>query len=613
MVRFWTPAGEWLRWSALAAGIAVSLGLLASSANAQPRRAFIVGIDRYSDRDIQELRRPVKDANDLAKDLEDTGFERKNVKVVTNLKTREGFEKEFSAFLKTIESGDVVLFYFSGHGFGIESDKTNYLLMGDLKSPFSFTRSKMPEKERRSADVVRLRIRANLEEYERNEIPKSGVSVAEIERRLADADAGYVIMMLDACRTVYSVDPEAAGDAARLRRGREIGSRLVSPPAAPLKPGLVLYSASFGEQAAESLDSDDRRRNSLFTEVLRSELQRPGQTLVQLADRVKLMVRSIAQQYGHQQDPEYSHNPGDGSAFLLVGSIGHERFPANQDKCRGATEDWNEIKARGNREDIERHRRRFDGCLTAELARGALNSIQLSTEDPVDLPSPASNRPVNPCDRLAASEFDPARPPEVQGVPFNWINSDEAIRACLQAVEQNPRIVRYQFNLGQAYQRKAMGLDAQDPERVPLLVKARVAYEDAQKRGYVSALNNLAVLYENEQGLDPEEGAVEQKKAANKKEAYTLLRRAAQQGHPLGMYNLAFRYRKGIGVRRDPSQAYEWFAKSAEAGYVSAMIEFGDALRWGTGLCLNNPKRAVEWYQRAADIGANRAKLKLFE
>jgi TPR repeat protein len=43
------------------------------------------------------------------------------------------------------------------------------------------------------------------------------------------------------------------------------------------------------------------------------------------------------------------------------------------------------------------------------------------------------------------------------------------------------------------------------------------------------------------------------------------------------------------------------------------MIEFGDALRWGTGLCLNNPKRAVEWYQRAADIGANRAKLKLYE
>src|SRR5262245_12893355 len=112
MMGFWTPAGGWLRLTDLAACTAVSIGLLASSANAQTRRAFIVGIDRNSDRDIQALSRPVNDANDLAKDLEDAGFERKNVKVVTNLKAREGFEKEFSAFLRTINSGDVVLFYF---------------------------------------------------------------------------------------------------------------------------------------------------------------------------------------------------------------------------------------------------------------------------------------------------------------------------------------------------------------------------------------------------------------------------------------------------------------------------------------------------------------------
>jgi uncharacterized protein len=212
MVRFRDPAGEWLRRGALAAGVIVCIGLLSSPAHAQTRRAFIVGIQQYSDRDIQALSRPVNDANDLAKDLEDTGFERKNVKVVTNLKTREAFEKEFSAFLKTIERGDTVLFYFSGHGFGIDSDKANYLLLGDLKSPFAFTRAKMPEKERKNADVIRLRIPANLEDYERTEVPKSGVSVAEIERRLADQDPGYLIMILDACRTVYSVDTEDSSD-----------------------------------------------------------------------------------------------------------------------------------------------------------------------------------------------------------------------------------------------------------------------------------------------------------------------------------------------------------------------------------------------------------------
>ena len=31
--------------------------------------------------------------------------------------------QEFSAFLKTIDSGDVVVFFFSGHGFGVEADQ----------------------------------------------------------------------------------------------------------------------------------------------------------------------------------------------------------------------------------------------------------------------------------------------------------------------------------------------------------------------------------------------------------------------------------------------------------------------------------------------------------
>jgi hypothetical protein len=42
------------------------------------------------------------------------------------------------------------------------------------------------------------------------------------------------------------------------------------------------------------------------------------------------------------------------------------------------------------------------------------------------------------------------------------------------------------------------------------------------------------------------------------------------------------------------------------------MIEMGDFLRWGHGLNLSNPKRAVEWYERAFKAGADRAKMKLF-
>src|ERR1043165_289730 len=123
-----------------------------------------------------------------------------------------------------------------------------------------------------------------------------------------------------------------------------------------------------------------------------------------------------------------------------------------------------------------------------------------------------------------------------------------------------------------------------------------LAYKDAMDRGYVSALNNLAVMYELGDGgvqRDP-------------KMALDLLKRGAEQGHPLAMYNLGVRYRYGRGVKRNWGQAYELLAKSAETGFVSAMVELGDALT--KGVHIDNPRRGVDWLQRAADAGAPRAK-----
>jgi TPR repeat protein len=599
------------RLGAFAAALIVCSGFTVSPSLGETRRAFIVGVERYADAKIPPLSRAVADANDLAKDLEETGFERKNIKVVTNAKNKDAFDREFSAFLKTVESGDSVVFFFSGHGFGVEVDKTNYLLLSDLKSPFAFARGKMPEKERKSADVVRLRIPAYLEEYQRSEIPKSGVSLAEIERRLAERNPKNVVVILDACRSLVSAERSESSDAAPLKRGNESGSRLIAhrPP-----PGfLVLYSASFGEQAVERFGPDDRRRNSLFTEVLRSELLRPGQSLSELAERVKLVVRSIAQKNGHQQEPEYVESEEKPVDFAFLGSIGRERFPLADEKCKWANEDWEQIKQLRSREKFDRHRRAFDQCETGQLARRALAQLAISTEDPVEVPAPVSARAVNECDRLAASELDPARPPEVAGIPFEKVNFEEAIEKCRKAADDNPRVVRYQFNLGRAFHRMAAEPGIDDSKRSHALVQARIAYDNAQKRGYLSALNNLAVLYENGEGADPQEGELVQRIAGNKREASVLLRRAAQQGHPLAMYNLALHYRDGTGgIRRDLGEAYEWLGKSAESGFVSAMIEFGDFLWLGTGRKgNNNPRRAIHWYQRAAEAGSDRAKLKL--
>src|SRR5665213_105784 len=90
--------------------IAASILLLIAPASAETRRAFVVGIQRYNDARIQQLTRTVTDAKDLGQDLEEVGFDRKNIKIVTDPKNRESFDKDFNAFLNTVEAGDEVLF-----------------------------------------------------------------------------------------------------------------------------------------------------------------------------------------------------------------------------------------------------------------------------------------------------------------------------------------------------------------------------------------------------------------------------------------------------------------------------------------------------------------------
>src|SRR6266849_2360274 len=213
--------------SILAAALVAVLSLASTPSRAETRRAFLIGIERYSDGFIQRLDRTVNDAKDLAKDLEEVGFDKKNIRVVTDLKNRDAFEKEFSAFLKTIESGDTVFFFFSGHGFGVEAEQTNYLLFTDLKSPFTFTKTQLTEQERKNADIVRLHIPSYLDAYQQNEIP-NGISATEIQRRLAERNPKTVVMILDACRSLVAADVADAQDAKPVKRGNDSGSRMLT-------------------------------------------------------------------------------------------------------------------------------------------------------------------------------------------------------------------------------------------------------------------------------------------------------------------------------------------------------------------------------------------------
>lgn len=580
---------------------AVALLLYGSLAFADEptRRAFVVGVERYGDSEIQSLTRSDSDAKDLGHDLQQVGFESKNVTVLTDVRSKADFNKKFDAFLNSIKEGDFVLFFFSGHGIGVESSGANYLLLGDAKSPVTFTRSKLSGPEKKDTNIVKAKMAQYLDQYSTEEIPNSGVSVDEIVERIGAKKPATMFLILDACRNMLRAD---VGAPQMLRRSAESGSRLV--PFSKARDGLlVLYSASFGEQAVESFGSSDRRRNSLFTEVLRSELVRPGQSLPDLAERVRLVVSALASKNGRQQEPDYFPHTGGPDDVMLVDTIGERRFQMASEKCTGAKEAWNRLGAKPRRVDIEAHIRRYDGCETAEAARRAEVAAADSAEDSPAPSAALSRRPVDPCDQLAASDTDRARPPEVPGVDFSALSDpDAAIAACKSSVEKNPRVVRYLFNLGRAYMARANALDParQKHEQDENYRLARLAYDDAQQRGYVAALYNLGVIYEHGLGVDQSD-----------EKANDLYRKAAEQGFPLAMYTWGLRLATGDkGVVRDDVQAYEWFAKASDAGYVPATFEVGRRLLYGNGV-EKNPRRGVEILQHAADAGSVLAKIEL--
>ena len=559
------------------------------------RRAFILGVERYSDPQIQRLARSDSDATDIAADLEQLGFDRKNITLATDLRAKADFDKRFATFLATVQEGDFVFFFFSGHGIGLEAADANYLLFADLKSLFTFTRDKLPDPERRQPEIISLRMPSFVGAYEAEEIVKNGVSAAEVMQSIDRRKPKGAFLVLDARRSLAVQTTEANSTV----RSADSGSRLI--PSKDLPKGMmVLYSASFGEQAVESFGRFDTRRNSLFTEVLRSEMQRPGQTLQALADRVALVVRHFADSGGRQQDPESYANLGSADDFTLVDGIGAERFRISTDQCEGSQADWQQISQQPDREALERHRRRFADCATAELARRALVNVVSSSQDPAPAPI-ASNNQLDDCDRLAAADNDPARPPEAPGVPLAKIDFDAARTACNLSIKRNPRIVRYLFNLGRVEQAAANSMRLDDPARAETTRRAYLALDDAATRGYVAALYYLAIQLNY--GAPTE---------ADNDRANKLLKQAAEQGFPLAAYALGLRYADGsFGLERDVARAYEWLARAAESGSVPAMVEVGQALWSATGVSPRNPHRAVEWLQRAAEAGSNAAKYDL--
>jgi len=97
----------------------IAISCLFLTGYSQKKIALVIGNANYQN---ASLRNPINDATDFAFKLMTLGF---TVTLKTNL-NQDQFEETVRNFTELIETGDVVLFFYSGHG--MQANRSNYLI-----------------------------------------------------------------------------------------------------------------------------------------------------------------------------------------------------------------------------------------------------------------------------------------------------------------------------------------------------------------------------------------------------------------------------------------------------------------------------------------------------
>lgn len=119
-------------------------------------------------------------------------------------------------------------------------------------------------------------------------------------------------------------------------------------------------------------------------------------------------------------------------------------------------------------------------------------------------------------------------------------------------------------------------------------LKARDIWQKHAEAGDSRAQNNLGILYDKGQGVEPDQGR-----------ALHWFFQAAKQDHPGGMTNYARMLNQGKGTKASPQEAVKWFDKAARLGQPEAQYDLGLLYEQGRGV-KKDIKAACAWYTRAA-------------
>src|SRR6266498_1478477 len=114
------------------------------------------------------------------------------------------------------------------------------------------------------------------------------------------------------------------------------------------------------------------------------------------------------------------------------------------------------------------------------------------------------------------------------------------------------------------------------------------------------AQNNLAALYYKNKITEK----IVKNKTHSKNSVKTVYQyqKAAENGHKIGMYNLAIYYQYAKGTKKNLKRALYWYQMAAENEHVVAQNNLATLYYIGEGT-KKNLEKAFYWYQKAAENG----------
>lgn len=309
-----------------------AFGSAASTLNALPRTALIIGNSRYKE---APLRNPANDAAAIGDHLRKMGFS-VTAQLDTGRAAMEGAIRSYGEQLA--KSKGVGLFYFAGHG--LQVNWRNFLVPVD-------------------AALDRA-----------DDIPRQTVDLAALLGGIGKAGNPMNIVILDACR-----DNPFGGD---IKSGKGL-----SQMDAPIGT-LLAYATAPGNVA-----SDGSGANGLYTENLLREIGTPEAKIEDVFKRVRLAVRRASQ---GQQIPWESTSLEDDFYFLPPASI---KKLSEEELARQFAEEaaaWEQAQQAQLVAPVEAYLRRFPSGRFSELALVRLDRLLAKEgEQKVKLVNAAAN------------------------------------------------------------------------------------------------------------------------------------------------------------------------------------------------------------------------------